>query len=166
MMRFNRDRRENSLHPNGSSTDKEYTLLDRRSGIDRRSNNDRRLDYDEQRKSDRYKLRMNACVILKQLKLFNLLKPKTTKFSIVNISNGGLQAQYVGTDMHQYEENKLSIETDDGSIRIDEISFKVISDNIFTNLPDNSCLRRCGIRFIALSENQKKQISILINKGS
>jgi len=166
MMRFHRDRRKHQINPNGSPANKENGFEDRRSGIERRSGKDRRFDYDEQRKSVRYKLSKNTNVVLTQPKFFKFLKPNTTKFAIVDISIGGLQAQYVGTDMHQYEKNILSIETADGATRIENIPFKVITDYNYTNLPDNTYLRRCGLKFCELSENQIQQIKEFIAKCS
>jgi len=165
-MRFQRDRRKHQINPNGSPADKGNGFVDRRSGIERRSGKDRRFDYDEQRKSVRYKLSENTNVVLKQPKYFKFLKPSITKFAIVDISIGGLQAQYVGADVHQYEKNILSTETDDGAIRIENIPFKVITDYSYTNLPNNTYLRRCGLKFGELSENQIQQIKELIAKCS
>jgi len=98
----------------------------------------------------------------KAAKIFKFLKPQTTKFAIVDVSTGGLHAQYVGADMHQYEKNILSIETDDGTIKIENIPFKVITDYNYIPLPDNTYLRRCGIKFGKLSENHIQQINELI----
>ena len=163
-MQFNRDRREQQINPNESPADLDNALLDRRSGIERRSGKDRRFDYDEQRNSVRYKLITNANVVLKKPKFFKFLKPQTTKFAILDVSMGGLQAQYVGTDMHQYEKNILSIETDDGAIKIENIPFKVITDYNYTHLPDNTYLRRCGIKFGKLSKNHIQQVKEFVAK--
>ena len=163
-MRFNRDRRKYQINPNGSSADQDNALLDRRSGTERRSSKDRRCDYDEQRKSVRHKLCKNTSVVLKQPKFFKFLKPQTTKFAILDVSMGGLQAQYVGTDMHQYEKNILSIESDDGAIKIENIPFNVITDYNYTHLPDNTYLRRCGIKFGKLSKNHIQQVNEFVAK--
>ncbi|CAD7839260.1 MAG: hypothetical protein [Olavius algarvensis Delta 4 endosymbiont] len=165
-MRFNRDRRVHQINPNGSSADKDNNFVDRRSGIDRRSGKDRRYDYDEQRKAVRHKLSGNANVVLTQPRLFKFLKPEATKLAIIDISMGGLQAQYVGTDMHQYEKNILSVETVDGALKIENIPYKVITDYSYTHLPNNTSLRRCGIKFDNLSDNQIRQIKELIAKCS
>jgi YD repeat-containing protein len=138
--------------------------MDRRSETERRSGKDRRYDYDEQRKTVRHKLNKNVSVVLTQQKLFVLRRQETTKFAAIDVSMGGLRAQYVGPDMHQYEKNILSIETDDGNIKIEDIPFKVITDYKFTRLPDNSYLRRCGIKFGELSEYNKTQINKLIEE--
>jgi len=165
-MRYYRDRRKHQINPNGLAADKGNALVDRRSGIERRSGKDRRFDYAEQRKNVQHKLSENTNVVLKQPKLFKFLKPNITKFAIVDISIGGLQAQYVGADMHEYDKNILSIETADGAIMIENIPFKVITDYNYTNLPDNTYLRRCGLKFGKLSEKQTQQINELIAKCS
>lgn len=165
-MRIYRDRRKHQISTDGWPADRDNALVDRRSGIERRSGKDRRYDYDEQRKSVRHKLSKHTNIVLKQPQFFKFLKPKITKFAIVDISTGGLQAQYVGADMHQYEKNILSIETYDGAIRIENIPYKVITDYNYTNLPDNTYLRRCGLKFVELSEKQIQQIKKLIAEYS
>ena len=142
------------------------TVHGRRTEIERRNGKDRRNDYDEQRKPIRHKLNKNVSVVLTQQKRFVLWKQEKTKFAVIDVSMGGLRAQYVGPDMHLYEKNILSIETDDGNIKIEDIPFKVITDYKFTRLPDNSYLRRCGIQFGKLSEYHKQQLVKLIAEYS
>ena len=136
--------------------------IDTRTGIDRRSGKDRRRDYDEQRKSDRYKLKTNASVVLKETGLLKLLSPQVMKFTIVDISLGGVRAQYVGERMYAYTQQTLSIETDDGALKIVDIPFKIITDFKYTRLPEDKYLRRCGIKFRNLSDSHKNQLNQLI----
>jgi len=167
-MNFNRDRRDFRIDTNGSSGASNTTQIETRTGIDRRSGKDRRCDFDEQRKAVRSKLKTSAFVLLKQPRLFKRLKPhKTIKFAvIVDISSGGLRAQYVCSDMFPYKQDVLSIVTDDGIVKIEDIPFKIITDYKFTRLPDNKYLRRCGIKFGNLTDSHKLQLNQLIRDYS
>jgi len=140
--------------------------MDTRVGIERRSGKDRRCDYDEQRKLARYKLNTSASVHLKRQRSFKLLRPQIAKFVIVDISLGGCRAQYVAADMYPYKHDVLSIVTKDGKIIIENIPFKIITDYKCTRLPDDTYLRRCGLKFGNLSDRHKQQLNNLIRDYS
>ena len=165
-MKFTRDRRDYRINADGSSVVRNSTRGDTRSGTDRRSGKDRRHDYDEQRKLVRYKLNTSISIVLKRPRLFNVIPPHKTKLTLVDISLGGLRAQYVSSKMFSYKQNTLSIETDDGVVKIEHIPFKIISDYKYTRLPGNTYLRKCGIKFSDLSENHKLQVNKLIRDYS
>ena len=167
MLKFNRDRRESRIDSDGSPAASNFSGFDTRTGLDRRSGKDRRQDYDEQRKQARSKLKKVAFVVLKQPRPLKLLNPRTIKFAVIlDISFGGLRAQYVGTDMFPYNHEKLSIVTDDDLLQIEDIPFKIITDYKYTRLPDNTYLRRCGVKFVTLSDNHKQQLHQLIRDYS
>jgi c-di-GMP-binding flagellar brake protein YcgR len=165
-MKFTRDRRDYRIKADGSSVARNSARVDTRTGTDRRSGKDRRHDYDEQRKLVRYKLNTSISIVLEQPRLFNVLPPHKTKLILVDISLGGLRAQYASSEMFLYKQNTLSIETDNGVIKIENIPFKIISDYKYTRLPGNTYLRRCGIKFSDLSENHKRQLNKLIQNYS
>ena len=101
-------------------------------------------------------------MVLKVPGLLKILPPQVIRFTIVDISTGGVRAQYVGPRMFEYNQNRLSIETDDGAVKIVAIPFKVITDYKYTRLPGDVCLRRCGIKFGKLSDSHKNQLNQLI----
>ena len=163
-MKFYRDRRE--YLTKGSSHALDKTVMDNRADKERRSGKDRRCDYEEQRNSVRYKLNIGASVHLKQQRSFKLLRPQIKKFALVDISLGGLRAQYVASDMYPYKQDALSIVTKDGKVKIEDIPFKIITDYKYTRLPDDSYLRRCGIKFGTLSGSHKQKLNQLIRDYS
>lgn len=165
-MNFNRDRRDKRTNLNGPPNVQNKAIMDTRAVIERRSGKDRRCDYDEQRKLVRYKLNKSASVYLKQQRSFKLLRPHTVKFAIVDISLGGCRAQYVATEMYPYKHDLLSIVTKDGKIKIEDIPFKIITDHKCTCLPDDTYLRRCGLKFGNLSDHHKQQLNYLIRDYS
>lgn len=166
-MMINRDRRDHRISTNGAPSAKKSVPIDTRTDIDRRSGKDRRCDYDEQRKLIRSKLKKSVFVFLKKPRRFKLSKPQVIKFGmILDISLGGLRAQYVGSEMYPYNHETLSILTDDGIAVIEDIPFKIITDYKFTRLPDNTWLRRCGIKFENLSDKHKLHLNQLIQNYS
>jgi len=165
-LKFTRDRRDYHIYAKGSSAVPNSTRVATRTGLDRRSGKDRRHDYDEQRKSVRYKPNTNISIVFEQPRLFKVLQPHKIKFMLIDISLGGLRAQYVSSDIFLYKNNVLSIETDDGSVKIEHIPFTIISDDKHTRLPRNTYLRRCGIKFSNLSKGHKRQLNQLIQNYS
>ena len=164
---YKRDRRNLSIDAMESSTDQNIDVAENRSGIERRSCKDRRGDYNEQRKSLRSKLKPGAFVYLKRPRTFKLLKPNNKRFAeILDISLTGLRAQYIATEMFKYEQDTLSIVTNDGKVKIDDIPFKIVSDNKITHLPNDTDLRRCGVKFEDISDSQKQKIIQIIRKLS
>jgi len=150
-----------------SSTAQNMDRIENRTGIERRSGKDRRCDYDEQRKILRSKLKPGVFIFLNQPRLFKRLQLKKRKFAeILDISLTGLRAQYVASGLFKYEQPMLSIVTNDGAVKIDNISFKTVTDNKVTNLPNNTQLRRCSIKFEEISDNQKLQLNQIIRKFS
>ena len=140
---------------------------DARADVERRSGKDRRHDYDEQRKRVRSKLKQSVHVFLNRAGRFKITRPQTIKFGVIlDISLGGLRAQYISADMFPYHHETLTILTDDGIVKIENIPFKVITDFKFTRLPDNTWLRRCGIKFGVLSEKHKQYLNQLIQNYS
>ena len=163
---YKRDRRNLSIDAMESSTDQNIDVAENRSGIERRSCKDRR-GYNERRKSLRSKLKPGAFVYLKRPRTFKLLKPNNKRFAeILDISLTGLRAQYIATEMFKYEQDTLSIVTNDGKVKIDDIPFKIVSDNKITHLPNDTDLRRCGIKFEDISDSQKQQINQIVRKLS
>jgi hypothetical protein len=161
-LNYNRDRRDHRIETQRASSTEGSEWIDTRTGIDRRSGKDRRRDYDEQRNSVRYKLKTSASVFLKVPGLLKLLPPQKIKLDIVDLSLGGLRAQYVRSSILPYKQNTLSIETDDGEVIISEIPFKVITDYKHTRLPGDVYLRRCGFKFGSLSDSHKNLLNQLI----
>jgi hypothetical protein len=64
--------------------------------------------------------------------------------------------------MFAYKQHTLSIETDDGTVKIGEIPFKVMTDYKYTRLPGDTYLRRCGLKFQHLTESHKRRLNQLI----
>jgi hypothetical protein len=116
----------------------------------------------DRRKLVRYGLNKNIAIILERWIFFNILPPQIAKFALVDISLSGLRAQYVSSEIFPYQHKTLSIETYDGVVKIEHIQFKLISDYKHTPLPGNTYLRRCGIKFINLTEKHKRQLNLLI----
>jgi c-di-GMP-binding flagellar brake protein YcgR len=149
------------------SVAQDTSLEERRSGIDRRSGKDRRSYYDKKRKIQRSILRTGVFVLFKKPRLLKLLQPKKVNFAeILDLSLTGLQAQYSAPAMLKYEHPMLSITSNDGEVKIDDLPFKVVADNKVTNLPNNTQLRRCSLKFEDISDRHKIQLNQIIKSYS
>ena len=149
------------------SKDQDLDLQEKRSGVERRSGKDRRSYYDEKRKTHRSKLKAGVFILFKQPRLIKLLKPKKIQFAeILDLSVAGLQAQYSAPTMFKYETPVLSIISNDGTVKIDELPFKIVADNKVTILPDEKQLRRCSLKFGDISDNHRVQLNQIIENFS
>ena len=132
-------------------------------GSERRSGKDRRRGYSEKRKTDRIKLRPETFVTLSHPKYLNFFCFGKKCIAMINdISTMGLSAHYLASDIFNYKNNFLSIETNDRAFSITNIHFKVISDYMVTFLPGKNHLRRCGIKFQNISDRQVDLVNHLI----
>ena len=151
----------------GDSVAQDMGLIEKRSGIDRRSDKDRRCYYGEKRKKHRSKLKTGVFVLFKKPRLLKLLQPKKVYFvEIIDLSITGLQAQYSAPVMLKYEHSMLSITLNDETVKIDDLPFKVVADNKVTNLPNNTQLRKCNLKFEDISDYHRKQLNHIIQAYS
>lgn len=159
-MKFHRDRRkiiDRRAQDNGLFTPERRSNKDRRSGVDRIK------DFDEQRKQKRLKVKEGVFVLFRKPRFFKWFKLRTEKLAtIIEISLGGLRAQYVATEMWKLEFDTLSIVTDDDKIMIDNIPFKVISDFPVSYLPNSTYLRRFGVKFEELPSEHISKLNYFI----
>lgn len=83
---------------------------------------------------------------------------------IIDISVGGLAFRYM-TPVERQNGSYLAIVLPETNFYLDEVSIKTISDfELPYKLPTNSmAMRRCGVQFVNLTDNQKSQIEFFIN---
>jgi hypothetical protein len=142
-------------------------LKEKRSGRDRRSGKDRRCYFNEKRKMHRSILKTGVFVLFRKPRLFKLLQPKKDSFAeILDLSLTGLQAQYSAPAMLKYEHSILSITSNDGTVKIDDLPFKVVADNKITNLPNSTQLRRCCLKFEDISDKHRNLLNQIIQNYS
>jgi hypothetical protein len=110
----------------------------------------------ERRKQRRFKVKKGgAFVDLHKSHFFRLGKSKIVELGpVVNISVGGLSALYVNRKVRPAKSNLLSIRTSKDNVKIDDFLFQIVSDHETIILPGAGPVRKCGIKFDKLSENQ------------
>jgi c-di-GMP-binding flagellar brake protein YcgR len=83
---------------------------------------------------------------------------------IIDISMGGLAFRYM-TAVERPNASYLAIVLPETNFCLDEVSAKTISDfELPDKLPASSItVRRCGVQFVNLTDNQKSQIEFFIN---
>ena len=135
------------------SADPELQGPERRDGSDRRSGKDRR-DF------IRHLAEGPAFVEIKDDQGESIVG------KLVDISLGGLATHYLWDHEHTFRHQYLLILDYDRDLQVDEIPVKVITDNnVYLDYMFNvASMRRCGIQFESLSEEQSKQLSQYIKR--
>jgi len=121
-------------------------------------------DFLEKRRPNRFKVKDGVFVEFFKPRFLNLGKPHLVKSApIIDVSLEGLSFQYIDRNMWSPDFNELAIshsETDE--IKIDKLSFKVVSDFPVARLSNSKFIRRCSIKFEKMTLNQKHQLQRLI----
>jgi hypothetical protein len=163
MMQFNSEPRIKPSDNIESFIPHHLKLISNWDGLERRSGKDRRHDYIEKRKINRVKLKPETFVTFSYPKYLRLICIGKKCIAMINdISVMGLSAHYLASDIFNYKNNLLAIETKDSTFSIDNIHFKVISDYTVIYLPGRKQIRRCGIKFENTSDSQIDLINQLI----
>jgi len=121
----------------------------------------------KRRKWKRHKVKGGAFVLLNKPSLIKLGKPARIELGlIIDISLGGLAAQYVESKKQPSEFKHLAISTSSGGIQIDEIPFETISDTEVAKLPDSRIIRNCCLSFGNLMHDQRFKLESFIKDYS
>jgi len=116
----------------------------------------------ERRKQERFKTMPGAHVEFYKSSKFNFSKPKGVHTaSLIDISKKGLSFRYDGYEMWSTDFSKVAISYGNDDIRIDHVSFKVISDHVISIPGRPVPVRRCGVQFTQLSSQTQFQINQL-----
>jgi esterase/lipase len=109
----------------------------------------------ERRKQRRFSVKGGAIVNLHNPSFFRFGRPKRTELGpVVNISMGGLASLYVNKKNKPITANILSITMPKENIKIDDISFSIVSDYKTISLPESETIRKCSIKFDNLTDDQ------------
>jgi len=120
-------------------------------------------NFVERRKSYRFKAKEGTFAEFHKSSIFRLGKSRIVKSAqIVDISFDGLAFQYIDHTMWTPNFNELSISKAIDGIKIEKIPFKALSDFSISRLPNSLLKRRCGVKFGALTPNQKNQLHYFI----
>ena len=121
----------------------------------------------ERRRHKRYAALPGARVEFSQPRMFNLVSPRVVRVAaMVDISRSGLAFQYEGQDMWSTDFGELTIRNEDDQVRVDKVTFKVISDRVaspaWQTVPAAAPTRRCGIQFTKLTSQAQSGIDRFI----
>ena len=110
----------------------------------------------EQRKHKRYHAKKGA---------FAAVRPLYVKIGrITDISQGGLAFRYMVTESQEDASNELDIFLIGNAFHLDRIPLKTISDLTIAerSSPRSLAIRRCGVQFGELTQDQKLQLDLFI----
>lgn len=117
----------------------------------------------EKRKNIRRALKPGTVVQFKKSSFLGLLKPRTVQHAaIVDLSLGGIRTEYQTRSKWSAEFDQITIGTADKTIDIDLRDYRIISDSVVGRPIEGTYTRRCGIKFIQLSDSAKNELSRLI----
>ena len=118
----------------------------------------------EKRKDTRSALKPGAIVKFKKSSFLGLLKPRTVKYAaIVDLSLGGIRTEYQTNSKWSVEFDQISIGTADNTIDIDLKDCRIISDSMVGRPIEGTYTRRCGIKFVQLSDTAKNKLTQFID---
>lgn len=121
-------------------------------------------DPNIRRQWKRYRVRGGAMVVLNKKGLLAVTPLRHLQLGpIIDISLGGIAAQYIETGQRKKRFSHLAIATMKGNILIDELGFEVARDSRLALLPDNRIIRCRCLRFVNLSQYQNYQLETFIN---
>jgi len=122
----------------------------------------------ERRKHRRHHVKKGGALVdINKLHLLSFGRSKIVELGpIVDISMGGLGVLYVGKKLRPTNSNLLSIRMPKDNIKVGKLSFQVVSDHATIFLPGSGAVRKCGIKFDKLTENQNLSLKNLIQNHS
>jgi c-di-GMP-binding flagellar brake protein YcgR len=136
---------------------------ERRTVMDRRQAVDRRKKYIEKRKGLRFKAKGGLVAEFHKAQLFSFGRKRATwPAEVLDISPNGIRLQYLGRGMQSPKFKKLSVGLLENNLQVADLPFKVITDYKVANHPQGGQVRRCGLKFESLSNDQKTRLSYFI----
>lgn len=109
--------------------------------------------YVEKRRRDRAPVKHGSVAEFKRPRLFNIGKARVAgRARILEISPGGLTIQYAGHRMWPLDFSKLTIAVHQDRLIIEDLPVKVVTDYQIDQTQEGVPVRRCGLKFDALSK--------------
>lgn len=117
----------------------------------------------EKRQYVRYPLNGGAEVVLHVSRFFNLGREKQIKLgAVVDISVGGMAVRYALDDVAAIKARNLSIVIPGRGTQVSQIPFEIVTDCHLFDCPDTHPIRKCGLKFGTLNDDQFHRIRYLI----
>jgi c-di-GMP-binding flagellar brake protein YcgR len=117
----------------------------------------------DKRKNTRCALKPGVILKFKKSALFGLLKPRTVQYAaIVDLSLGGIRAEYQTNSKWSVDFDLISIGTADKSVDIELADCQIISDSMVGRPIEGTYTRRCGIKFTQLPDTVKNELTQVI----
>jgi hypothetical protein len=117
------------------------------------------------RKWKRFRISGSAIVLLHKPSLLGFGKPTFIELGpIIDISLGGLAAQYVDSKKRQIECFELAISLPDKGVVLERIPFEIILDREVATLPDARKVRNRCVKFGELNSYQSLKLEAFIKK--
>ncbi len=124
-----------------------------------------KMQITRRRKWKRYKIKGGAIVLLPKPRLLNIGKPKLVELGpVIDISMGGLAAQYVESKSRQQDSETISISIPSIGVTLADLQCKVILEKVITALPNGKQIFNRCVKFVNLTSVQNLQLESFIRK--
>ncbi len=126
---------------------------------------DTKMQITRRRKWKRYKIKGGAIVLLHKPRLLDIGKPKLIELGpVIDISMGGLAAQYVESKSRQQDSETISISIPSVGVILADLQCRVILEKIVACLPNGKQIYNRCVEFVNLTAVQSLQLESFIRK--
>jgi hypothetical protein len=115
------------------------------------------------RKFKRFKIKGSAVVLLHRPGLMGFGKPRLVELGpITDISMGGLALQYLEHKKRDLNADLLTIVVPEKDLKVEGLSFRVVSDQVLATLPGGRNIHSCCIEFVRVTAYQSFKLESFI----
>ena len=124
-----------------------------------------KMQITRRRKWKRYKIKGGAIVLLHKPRLLDIGKPKLIELGpLIDISMGGLAAQYVENKRRQQNAETISIAIPSFDVILADLQCKIILEEVIASLPNGKKIYNRCVEFVNLTSVQNLQLESFIRK--
>jgi hypothetical protein len=124
-----------------------------------------KMQITRRRKWKRYKIKSGAIVLLYKPRLLNIGKPKLIELGpLIDISMGGLAAQYVENKSRQQLSETISISIPSFGVILADLQCRVVLEKVVATLPNGKQICNRCVEFVNLTSVQNLQLESFIRK--
>jgi len=117
------------------------------------------------RKWKRFRAKGGAIVLIKKTRIIEVGKPAFVELGpLIDISMGGLSAQYIENKQRTIESDTLAISIPAESVQVEPMPFEIIKDVEVTKMPDGKSIRTRCVQFGKLTDYQSFQLKSFIKQ--
>jgi len=124
-----------------------------------------KMQLTRRRKWKRYKTKGGAIALLHKSRFLDIGKPKLIELGpVIDISMGGLAAQYVESKSRQQDSETISISIPSFGVILADLQCRIVLEKVVASLPNGKKIYSRCVEFVKLTSVQKLQLESFIRK--